>query len=99
MSEFDSWLLVYTAIGVLAGGWALFWARTAPDAARRAWGRRLFVATLLFLGLGGLAAAWRRADGLVPLGLSAGLLVAGMLWEGPQATWRDGEPISLPEET
>ena len=51
MSEFDRLLLVYTLLVVLVGGWSVFWARSAPDAGRRAWGRRLFVATLLLLGL------------------------------------------------
>jgi len=83
MSEFDVWLLLGTVIGVLAGGWAITWARTAADPVRRWWGRCLFVATLFFLGAGGLAAASQRADGLVPLGLSAGFLVIGMLWEVP----------------
>jgi hypothetical protein len=83
MSAFEAWLLLLTLVGILAGSWAIFWARNASDPARRWWGCCLFVITLLELGAGGMAAAWQRADGLVPLGLSAGFLVVGMLWEGP----------------
>jgi hypothetical protein len=99
MSEFEFGLLLFTIVGVFAGGWGIFWARMSPDAGRRLWGRRLFVATLFFLGAGTLAAAWQRADGLVPLGLSAGLLVVAMLWEGPQTAWHGADAIPLPEET
>jgi hypothetical protein len=50
---------------------------------RAAWGRRLFVLTLLGLGVGVLIAARSRADALTPLGLAAGLLVVGMVCEVP----------------
>ena len=46
-------------------------------------GRRLFIATLLILGAVGLIAAVALAEGLVPLGLLAGLLVVAMLVEWP----------------
>jgi len=45
------------------------------------WGRRLFILTLLLLGITILAAALTHARGLAPLGLIAGFLVIGMLWE------------------
>jgi hypothetical protein len=81
MSGLDACLLAATTLGTLSGSWSIFWARTAADPGRRSWGQRLFVLTLFILGAGGLAAAWHRADGLVPLGLAAGFLLIGMLWE------------------
>jgi hypothetical protein len=98
MSALEFLLLVDTAIGVVAGIWGIAWARTAADAGRRCWGRRLFVMTLFLLGAGAMAAAWHQADGLVPVGLSAGLLVVGMLWEGPENRRPAAAPISVGEE-
>jgi hypothetical protein len=98
MSGFEAWLLLLTVIGIFAGVWAIFWARAAADPVRRFWGQCLFVVTLFVLGAGGLAAAWLRADGLVPLGLSAGFLVVGMLWESNASAWPPAEPVSLPDE-
>lgn len=46
-------------------------------------GRRLFMASLVALGAGGMIAAMIYSDGLAPLGLLAGLLVVAMLWEWP----------------
>jgi hypothetical protein len=83
MSAFEICLFFLTVLAVLVGTWAIFWARSPADTARRSWGRRIFVGTLFFLGAGGLIAAWHKADGLVPLGLCAGFLVIGMLWESP----------------
>jgi hypothetical protein len=83
MSGFEICLFLLTILAVLVGSWAIFWARSVTDATRRFWGRCLFVATLCLLGIGGLIAAWHKADGLVPLGLSAGFLVIGMVWESP----------------
>jgi hypothetical protein len=45
------------------------------------WGRRIFTATLVLLGITILLAALARARGLAPLGLIAVFLVIGMLWE------------------
>src|SRR5947209_1014352 len=83
MSVFDTCLFLVTALGFLAGAWAIGWARTASNPTRRLYGRWIFVATLCLLGAGAFAAAWQHADGLVPLGLSAGFLVIGMLVESP----------------
>ena len=74
-------LLALTAAGVVLGTWGICWARGSRHPERAAQGRRLFVLALLFLGVCGLVAAGSRADALVPLGLSAGLLVVGMVWE------------------
>lgn len=77
-------VVVLTILGVIAGGWAIVWARTARSASRALCGRLVFVGTLLSLGTIGLVAAFHRSEGLVPMGLLAGALVVGMLWEVPQ---------------
>src|SRR5436305_1059467 len=92
MSAFEICLLCGTVLITISGGWAIFWARVAVDPGRRLWGRRLFVATLLLFAASALVAAWHKADGLVPLGLSAGFLVIGMLWENPGAAARTPQP-------
>ena len=53
------------------------------------WGRRIFIATLLSLGGTALVAALAHADGLSPLGLLAGMLIVGMLWETPAPALQD----------
>jgi hypothetical protein len=78
-------LLGLTVVSLVLGSWAILWARSGPEHGRALWGRYLFVGTLLFMGGTSLVAAFHRAEGLVPLGLLAGMLVVGMLWEGPQA--------------
>ncbi len=81
LSLLESLLLVTTFAGLLVGALSIHWARSRQSLAN--WGRRLFIATLLLLGGTGLVAAGARADGLVPLGLVAGFLVIGMLWDNP----------------
>jgi hypothetical protein len=54
-------------------------------------GKCLFVITLVALGVTGSVAAFLRSEGLAPLGLLAGFLVVGMLWDSPTST-------SLPSE-
>jgi hypothetical protein len=76
-------LLALAAAGAALGIWAICWARISRRPRRAAWGRRLFVLTLLGLGAGGLVAAGCHADALAPLGLCAGMLVVGMVWEAP----------------
>jgi hypothetical protein len=85
-------LLVLTAAGVVLGIWAIYWARASRVPRRARWGRCLFVVTLLALGAGGLVAAVSRADALTPLGLAAGLLVVGMVWEAPPPRRGGDEP-------
>jgi hypothetical protein len=85
-------------IGLVLGAWAIVWARTGGSRGGIYLGRGLFVATLLFLGASTLLAAWHRADGLSPLGLSAGFLVLFMLWEAPPAGRGDAEVFSVSEE-
>jgi hypothetical protein len=93
VTALDHLFLAVTVAGVLVGVWAICWARGSTDPARVAWGRRLCVLTLLGLGAGGLAAAGCRADALAPLGLSAGLLVVGMVGDLPLAG-----PSARPED-
>jgi hypothetical protein len=75
-------VLIATLAGVLAGGCGIYFVKMLPNRRHARWGRRLFVATLLWLGGTALFAALTHADGLAPLGLLSGLLVVGMLWEG-----------------
>jgi len=86
VSQLDLVLRLLTLAGGSLGGWAIVWARTSRHPGRAAWGRLLFVCTLLGLGVAGLVAAGFLADGLAPLGLCAGLLVVGMLWDPSTAS-------------
>ena len=81
MSMLDLWLTLMTPGGCLLGGWSIYWARGQDHPGRILWGKRLFIVTLLLLGVTSLIAALTHAPGLAPLGLSAGFLVIAMLWE------------------
>src|SRR5689334_11595361 len=81
VSTLDLWLALLTPGSCLLGGWSIYWARGQDHPVRMLWGRRLFILTLLLLGITILAAALTHARGLAPLGLVAGFLVIGMLWE------------------
>jgi hypothetical protein len=76
-------LLGLTLAGCFFGGLCIGWARAAHHCGRALWGRRLFVGTLLVMGMCGLVAAGARANALVPLGILSGLLVVAMVWESP----------------
>jgi hypothetical protein len=83
MLLFEYVLLCLTVFGLLLGSWGILWGRTS-SCPHRAWlGRLLFVAALLLVGIAMQFAAFYQADGLVPLGLSAGVLLVAMLWETP----------------
>jgi hypothetical protein len=97
--ELEFWLLVLMVAGSLLGAWGIVWAHNGHASQRASWGRRLFVIALLSLAATSLVAAFHRADALVFLGLAAGLLTAGMLWEGPSARWQGLAPDVVPEET
>jgi hypothetical protein len=84
VSTLDLFLMVMTPGGCLLGGWSIYWARGQDHPGRILWGRRLFIVTLLLLGILTTAAALTHAPGLAPLGLIAGFLVIGMLWECKQ---------------
>jgi hypothetical protein len=77
-------------LGLVLGLWGICWARLAPTARRARWGKCLFVVTFLILGAATFLAALNRLDGLAPLGLLSGLLVVGMVWDGPRPTSRAG---------
>ena len=83
MPNLEFWLFLLLLGGLVVGGWSIRWARASRACARRSWGRGLFVATLLILGGSNMLAAFHRAETLVPMGLTAGLLVVAMLWESP----------------
>jgi len=98
MPDLEVWLLAFTAIGLALGTWGIWWARVSRVRRLASWGRGLFTGTLLFLGGSSFVAAFHRADGLVPLGLSAGLLVIGMLWEAPGSAQSAANLDLRPEE-
>jgi hypothetical protein len=78
--EIELWLVLAAVLGGFVGLLGIIWDR----AGRNRTGRVLFVGAVIFLGAGAVFAAFHRAEGLVPLGLSAGALVVGMLWEDPR---------------
>ena len=82
-------VLIATLAGLLMGGCCIYWVKAHPSARHARWGRRLFVVTLLCLGGVALFAAIVHADGLAPLGLLSGMLIVGMLWEGPVPALQD----------
>jgi len=65
--------------GLVVGAWAIPSARAHSSERRGAWGRWLFISSLLLLGACSLVAAAYRAAALAPLGLTAGLLVVALL--------------------
>src|SRR5690349_5639262 len=89
VSSFEARLLALAIIGLVFGAYGILWARTGGSRSGINMGRGLFIGAFLFLGVNSSLAAWHRADGLAPLGLSAGFLVILMLWEAPSAGRRD----------
>jgi hypothetical protein len=81
----DLAVLVLTFLNAAIGAWSLHWARSEPTCWRCRSGCILFAVNLLVLGITGIVAALTRAQGLPPLGLVAGLLIVGMMWERPAA--------------
>jgi hypothetical protein len=96
--DLEQWLVALTVLGLVLGGWGIWWARAGKARGRTSLGRGLFVGTLMILGGAGLVAAFHRADGVIGLGLSAGLLVSAMVWEAPRPTRPPSEPLSLSDE-
>ncbi len=84
MPHLEFWLLAGTLAALALGVLGVFLARASRLPIRCSVGRCLFLGTLLALGAGGLLAAFHRADGLVPVGLSAGFLVVALFIESPQ---------------
>lgn len=91
--------LGFLTLGSLTvGGWGIWWDAVSRSRGRLSWGRNVCLITLLALGISSLVAAFYRAEGLVPLGLTAGALVIGMLWESPVASAFCTDGLSLSEE-
>ncbi len=84
MLTHDLFLPWTLGLGLLLGLWGIVWARLRPASSAARWGKCLFVITFLILGAATFLAALNHHDGLAPLGLLSGLLVVGMLWEGPR---------------
>src|SRR5437016_4129355 len=84
-------VLIATIIGLFVGVCCIYWVKAHPSANRARWGRRLFVLTLLGLGVVAGFAAFMHADGLAPLGLLSGLMTVGMLWEGSTPALPEGQ--------
>lgn len=99
MSTLDLGVLILTLITAAVGSWSIHWAKADPQSRRCRGGRILFVANLLTVGAVGLVAAFTRTPGLPPLGLVAGLLIVGMMWEGPEANPRRTPPRRAPSRT
>lgn len=95
MSRLDLSVLVLTLVTAAVGSWSIYWARSETGCWRGRGGRWLFVVNLLALGGAGLVAAFTRAQCLAPLGLVAGLLIVGMMWDGPPPARRRG-PLGQP---
>ena len=89
MAFLEDFYWVLALFGLIYGTLGVIWARTSRARGLDVWGRRLFVGTLLLLGAASLLAAFHRAAGLIPLGLSAGALVVLMLWETPVPALND----------
>jgi hypothetical protein len=98
MFDLEVALIALMGLGLVLGTWGILWARMSPAPKRVGWGQTVFVATLIGLGIAGSVAAFHRADGLAPLGLLAGFLVIGMLWEMPRENAGGIEPLSLADE-
>lgn len=82
-------LLLTAILGLGLGIWSISWARSDYRQRRAWWGRRLFIATMLLLGVTIFVAAFAHAEGLVPVSLLAGILLVAMLWETPLALQDD----------
>jgi hypothetical protein len=83
VSTLEFGVLILTLVYAAVGAWSIYWARAEPRTWRCRGGQALFVVNLIGVGAAGLVAASARAQGLPPLGLVAGLLIVGMMWEGP----------------
>lgn len=94
MARLEFWLFAGALTGLVLGIVAVLRTRASWHTARTSWGPHLFVATLMGLGGASLIAAFHRADGLVPLGLSAGFLVVALFVESPRS-----EPKEMPTMT
>lgn len=82
----DILVVLAILVGLFLGVGSIYWVKARPCVNRARWGRRLFVGTIVCLGVVAIVAAFMHAIGLAPLGLLSGLLIVGMLWETPAET-------------
>jgi len=92
----DVGVLGLTLVNAVVGAWSLHWARGEPGTWRCRSGCILFAVNLLMIGITGIIAAIMRAQGLPPLGLVAGLLIVGMMWERPAPARQHRDPLPKP---
>ena len=83
MLLFEYSLIGFAGLCLLLGALGIMWGRCSNCPHRTFLGRAVFIGTLLLLGGAMQFAAFYQADGIIPLGLLAGLLVVAMLWETP----------------
>jgi hypothetical protein len=88
--ELEHFLPPVTLICLGLGIWGICWGQSCSSR-KIAMGRQVSVINLLLLGATALVAAFHRAGGLLPLGLSAGFLIIGMLWESPYPVSNEAE--------
>jgi uncharacterized BrkB/YihY/UPF0761 family membrane protein len=81
--------LLATLAQALVTALSICWARGDDNRRRTVWGRRLFTLNLVIMGLLGVCAALYRCAALAPLGIMAGFLVVGMVWDEPTPSWRE----------
>ena len=85
MTHLDLFVCLLTLLGLILGGWAIYWARSDVQTFRVRLGRSLFMLAMVELGVTALVAAWMHALSLAPMGLVSVFLVVAMLWESPAA--------------
>jgi len=88
VTDLDVLVWGLTLLGVLLGGWAIYWTRSPAQPLRSRCGRCLFLLAMMELGATALVAAWTHALSLAPMGIVSVLLVVAMLWETPAAQWQ-----------
>ena len=84
MPQLEFWLFIGALVGLILGLLGVVWIRAHRGPGVCSWGSRLVIGTLLALGGAGLLAAFYRADGLLPVGFSAGFVVIAMFIESPK---------------
>jgi hypothetical protein len=90
--------LILSLLAAVVGPWSIIRASADLDSPGRSSGRLVFLATLLALGAATVIAAVHQAQGLVPLGLTAGFLVVGILWDGPRPGHHPADLVVKPDE-
>lgn len=94
MVELEMLLLALLAVGLLVGSWGILGLH-ARCSRITCLGRRLCFAAVIVLSGGSCLAALHCPAGLAPLGLSVGLLLVAMLWEGPERILPDTDSTSI----